>query len=135
MKALFFLLIVSTYFTFNAQNAIKFDYDAGGSMIERYLKVLNVNGARKSQVQDSILSFNVYPNPTKEQITIEGVLNNDTQEASIFLYNINGALIKQDTYHGAKKSFSLSGLTTGIYFLEVNYSKDKSSNYKIFITE
>ena len=129
--------MVITLFSVNAfcQNSVKFDYDAGGNMTQKKVQIVNLRLAKQSETQDSILNFKVYPNPTKDQITIDGSLKNDSKEAQVFIYNINGAVVKQDTYNGMKKMYSLSGFTSGIYFLEVKYSKKESSNYKIVITE
>lgn len=116
-----------------SQNAIKFDYDAGGNMTQRYIQVVSLRIAKP--INDSLLQFSVYPNPAKEQITIEGPLDNNTKEAQVLLYNINGAVVKQDTYNGTKKTYPLTGFKTGIYFLEVQYSKKQSSSYRIVISE
>ena len=56
------------------RNAIKYDYDAGGNMTQRYIQVINMRLAQKPQVQDSTLQFTIYPNPAKDQIIIEGAL-------------------------------------------------------------
>ena len=131
LSIIFFVLCVNMF----AQNAIKYDYDAGGNMTQRYIQVINMRLAQKPQVQDSTLQITIYPNPAKDQIIIEGALENNTKEANVFLYNINGALVKTNTYNGTKQAYSLTGLNTGVYFLEVRYSKEKSSNYKLIITE
>lgn len=116
-----------------SQNAIKFDYDASGNMTHRYIQVVALRLAKP--VKDSVLNFNIYPIPAKEQITIEGPLDNNIKEAQVLLYNINGGIVKQDTYNGTKKTYPLTGFTTGIYFLEIKYSKSQSSSYRIIITE
>ena len=135
MKQLFLIALMLTGINVYSQNAIKYDYDAGGNMTQRYIQVINMRLANKPQTKDSVLNFNIYPNPAKDQITIEGPLENNTKDAQVFVYNINGAVIKQDTYNGTKKTYSLSEITNGIYFLEIKYSKKQSSNYRIIITE
>lgn len=104
-------------------------------MTQKYIQVVNLRLAKKETVKDSVLNFNIYPNPTTDQITIEGSLGNNTKEAQVLVYNINGAVIKQDTYNGTKKTYSLSGMSNGIYFLEIKHPKKQSSNYRIVITE
>ena len=131
MKHLF--LYLSIVFSINgfAQNAVKFDYDKGGNMTQKQVRIMNM---RLNTSKDSVLKFNVYPNPAKDQFMIEGVLE-DGKEAKISLFNSNGALVKQDSYHGVKKTYTLNGLSNGIYFLEINYDKKQSAHYKIIITQ
>lgn len=126
---IFFALLSMSVFS---QNTIKFSHDAGGNMTQRYTRNMNLRIGKTDS--DSLLSFKVYPNPTKDYVTVEGNLS-DTKPASIFIYDVNGALLKQDTYDGVKKTFQLNGYTNGIYFLELKYADKKSTNYRLVITE
>lgn len=131
MKKIFFYFGILLSLNIVSQNAVKFDYDKGGNMTQKQVRIMNM---RLNTSKDSVLKFNVYPNPAKDQFTIEGALE-DNKEASIILYNSNGALVKQDSYYGVKKSYSLGGLSNGIYFLEINYDKKQGGHYKIIITQ
>ena len=61
----------------------------------------------------------IYPNPAKNKITIEGEL---PANAEIRLLSPEGKLIftKHVSSHQQKLDLNLSGLTTGIYFLQIN---------------
>ena len=131
MKKIVFYFSIVFSLNIISQNAVKFDYDKGGNMTQKQVRIMNM---RLNMSKDSVLKFNVYPNPAKDQFTIEGALE-DSKEAKISLINSNGALVKQDSYNGIKKSYSLNGLANGIYFLEINYDKNQSSHYKIIITQ
>jgi len=134
MKSLY--VYISLLFSVNlvSQNAIKFDYDAAGNMTQRYIQVISMRLSNKAE-KDTSYNFNVYPIPAREQITIEGAGKGESENAKVSLYNINGMLVKQDAYYGEKKTYSLSGFSTGIYFLEIKYSEKEKSTYRIIITE
>lgn len=134
MKNLYVYL--SLLFSVNvvSQNAIKFDYDAAGNMTQRYIQVISMRLSNKAE-KDTSYNFNVYPIPAHEQITIEGQGKGTSKEAKVSLFSINGTLVKQEVYYGVKKSYSLSGFSTGIYFLEIKYSEKEKSSYRIIITE
>lgn len=134
MKKIFIYLSMLFCVNLISQNAIKFDYDASGNMTQRYIQVISMRLANKAE-KDTSYNFNVYPNPAREQITIEGQGSGVSKEAQLSLYSINGTLVKQDVYYGVKKSYTLSGFSTGIYFLEIKYSEKEKSNYRIIITE
>ena len=137
MKQLFLSLLFLSGINLFSQSVIKFNYDAAGSMTQRYVQVLSLKLAYPTSIEkkDSILNFNIFPNPATDELTIEGPLSNNAKEAQLILYNINGAVVKRDMYYGTKKTIPLANLTTGIYFLQINYSKNQSSNYQIVITQ
>jgi proteasome assembly chaperone (PAC2) family protein len=99
------------------------------------MQIVSLRMSNPNKPQDSSLVFNVYPNPTQDYITIEGDLENGANQASVFIYDLKGAIVQKDIYYGTKKTYSLTGYTTGIYFLEIKYSTKQSSNYRILITQ
>ena len=115
--------------------SIKFSYSQSGHQEKRFVQVVNLRIGNTPKPKDSTLVFKVYPNPTSDNITIEGPLGNGTTEAKIELYDIKGSLVQQDVYNGIKKTYSLAGHRSGIYFLEIKYTNKQSSNYRIVITE
>jgi hypothetical protein len=135
MKQLLLIALMLIGINVYSQNAIKYDYDAAGNMTQKYIQVINMRVAKKEQLKDSLLDFKIYPNPTKDQITIEGALYKNSKEAKISIYNINGALVMSDTYSGFKKTIQLSNFNSGIYFLEIKYSRERANNYRIVITQ
>ncbi|WP_031428719.1 malectin domain-containing carbohydrate-binding protein [Flavimarina sp. Hel_I_48] len=71
-------------------------------------------------------SITVYPNPTKDNITLTGI--GDTERSlEIAVKNINGATLISKKYNAFDTSYTLetSSLQTGIYFVEI--VKDASS--------
>ncbi len=136
MKNLILYLILISCFNTKAQSTtIKFDYDEAGNQTQRYMQVVSLRIGNTTNTKDSTLIFNVYPNPTKDFITIEGAIEKDATEARIYLYDLKGALLYQDVYNGIKKTYSLANYKTGIYFLEIKYNTKQSSNYRILISQ
>lgn len=132
MKTIITVAALCLYTSLISQNSVKFNHDAGGNMTQRYTRSMNLRVG--STTSDSLLSFKVYPNPTKDYVTIEGTLHND-KTALISIYDINGALLKQDSYEGVQKTIRLTGYANGIYFLELKYADRQSANYKLVITD
>ncbi|WP_027395473.1 T9SS type A sorting domain-containing protein, partial [Aquimarina latercula] len=67
---------------------------------------------------DSVLT--VYPNPSKESITILGVEANDI----ITIYDITGKTIKKTKLTSGDELISISGMESGVYILSV-FGKSK----------
>lgn len=134
MKGFFFIFLLFVGTSVTGQNSIKFNYDTAGNLTQRYIQIVNLRLKNEPQTNDSSLSFKVYPNPAKDHFFIEGSLKNDQKEAKVLLLNINGAIIKEDTYYGIKKAFSLVDCSNGVYFLDIKYSKNESNVYRLLIT-
>ena len=91
--------------------------DSAGN--EQYSTVAEV-----SFVRDAI---NVYPNPAKDNITIEGLAGNE----SIQLYNQNGQLVKKQNATGHVTSLDVSNVTIGAYRLTITDNAGKMITKKI----
>jgi beta-glucanase (GH16 family) len=97
------------------QSTMEIDY------VRVYQKnVLNITN------QTSTPKFNLYPNPTNGSVFIESSL---TSSSVFILMDVNGKLIKQDSFVGNVK-VSLEELNAGIYFIKIN-TADNSVNYKV----
>jgi len=125
--------------SFNAQT-IAFTYNHG-NMTQRSILVTGFRLANPfSSSSDTIilskkeLAFNVYPNPTNDQITVEGKLPEQIKQANVYLYNISGQMMRSAIYTGGALSVPVADLKPDMYLLEVSYSKEKRSTYKIVIT-
>jgi hypothetical protein len=132
------LLVISISNT-KAQNVVSFSYDGAGNMVQRQVNVSFQAKVTPPILKDSIAPdqtpvFIVFPNPTKDFVNVSGALPDGSTEAKLFLMNISGQVLKTDSYNGEAKSVPVNDLKPGIYFLQVVYSKDHSSNYKIIIT-
>ncbi len=136
-------LVVGSNFSLKAQSVIAFSYDNAGNVIQRKLTVMPPSQRpgfqsplSHSEQKDSLnqIEFKVFPNPTNDLINIEGPLPEGVVDAKLYLINNGGQVMKSDIYNGTLKQVIVNDLKPGIYYLEVNYSKKHSSNYKIIIT-
>ena len=133
------IFLCLSLFAFPQEGTFSFNYDAGGNLIERKVMVLPqfrmaLNNTRSdSAKKEEPVPFKVFPNPTYEYLNIEGNLPDDFEKAELSLLTINGQKIQQDEYLGAKKSIFVGNLANGVYFLEVKYSKDGISRFKIIV--
>lgn len=135
--------VLSNCIVTNAQTNIGFTYDNSGNIIERKLLIQNnrpnapvINPKPHSEEKDSmnVLEFKIYPNPTNDFVIIDGSLPNDCKSAKLYLINNSGQILLKDNYDGSSKSINVQDLKPGVYYLEINYSKKKSSNYKVIIS-
>tara|TARA_Y100000782_G_scaffold114887_1_gene153080 strand:- start:3344 stop:4777 length:1434 start_codon:yes stop_codon:yes gene_type:complete len=66
-------------------------------------------------------NFKAYPNPAKEQITV----NIQRPNGQLYLTNLQGQRVKQQTIYRSTSTLDISNLPAGIYFLEYNTGNDK----------
>jgi len=69
--------------------------------------------------------FDIYPNPAKNQVTIE--LNTVSVNASILITDLSGRVLKTQSMHDRKESINISDLPKGSYLIRVS---DKDSNFR-----
>jgi|GEM_PF-5523369 len=77
----------------------------------------------------SLNSFNIYPNPTHNQLTV--ITSREYQSLSI--YNLQGQQIKFIKTKGQQYTINIEDLSAGFYFLKV--TTDKESNVTKFVKE
>lgn len=77
---------------------------------------------------DNAPAFSIYPNPAKDQLTIEA-----PQKSAMDIFNIRGQLIKTFNNKGLITTIDLSDLPGGVYFLKVK--TDNGLIIKRFIKE
>ena len=66
--------------------------------------------------------MNIYPNPTKDIITLQ--LDSPSQEGRFRIFDINGRELMSENIRGQKTEINLMKLDPGIYIIEVNLGTD-----------
>ncbi len=66
----------------------------------------------------------IYPNPAKENLTIELTESNISQRTTISFYNIQGQLCKQILSNQSKTEVDIKDLSTGLYVVKLNNEKE-----------
>ncbi|MAX69284.1 MAG: hypothetical protein CMP60_06335 [Flavobacteriales bacterium] len=74
-------------------------------------------------------STNIFPNPTKKNITIE---NSNFKINTVELYNIAGQLVKSENVNSMSTNLDVSDLKKGIYILEIK-SNETSIRRKLIV--
>ncbi|GGI56218.1 T9SS type A sorting domain-containing protein [Winogradskyella haliclonae] len=80
--------------------------------------VLTVTGEALSTSEDEFLSVNIYPNPTKGNLSI----TNNTI-TNVLVYDINGRLIMETQ----NRQFSIENFVKGVYFIKAENNQGQSS--------
>ena len=78
-----------------------------------------------SGLEENALQINVYPNPAKDRVVIEGI-----EAAEVNVYNALGQLVK--TVRGTNE-IDLSGLVDGVYLLRVTDAEGKKHLARVVV--
>ena len=76
-------------------------------------------GETMTEVEENntLTSFQLYPNPTQENVSISF---REATQHKIEIYNSIGVLVRWSTTANKKEVINLSGLSSGIYLIEIN---------------
>lgn len=86
--------------------------NTGGNLYNpKEVDLKNNNCSQTLRVEDNFTSFSIYPNPTKDFITISTASTNFISK----LFDSNGKLI----FNSSSPKISLIHLQSGIYFLRI----------------
>lgn len=79
----------------------------------------NTNSVQIEEIDNSKNSFNVYPNPASNDVTIEF---EKIEQQSIYIFNIIGNMIYSETINDKNIKINVSNWSKGIYLVK---TKDK----------
>ena len=82
-------------------------------------KIVSLNN-RKSSTEEKGKTLSVYPNPSKQEITVEGAKANDI----VIIYDLMGKIIKKTKLTTDDESLIISDMESGLYILSV-FGKNK----------
>ena len=100
--------------------------------------VANFNQSTSIDAKEKNITFNIYPNPTKELIHIEiGNAYNYSDEIEFVLYDYlgKGNKIENCTLNQNKITLNISDKISGIYYLRINIGGKEYKMKKIIVTE
>jgi hypothetical protein len=84
--------------------------------------MIPVNG-----VEENALQINVYPNPAKDRVVIEGI-----EAAEVNVYNALGQVVK--TVRGTNE-IDLSGLVEGVYLVRIRDGEGRSYVARVLVKQ
>ncbi len=76
----------------------------------------------------SSMEYKVYPNPAHEFVYVQG-----NGLKYVYIYNMNGRIVKQYALSTFKNKITLYGLESGIYLLNIRGEYNKTSTFKLII--
>ncbi len=109
---------------------VEFGYDEAGNRISRLI----VTKEAKTELPDSVLAINfgkeqnqnlenlvisVYPNPTSDILNIDWNDPDKEIDIEMYLFTINGELLKTIKLNTISKTIDMSGYSKGAYFLKI----------------
>lgn len=106
-------VFVVTAFTYSP------DYDITNWLGDADGWIFKVSGATGIEEYDACMLLDVYPNPSKGNITIEISKSNFNTDNQIFIYNSVGRMIKQISSFENIINLNLTIFSKGIYFVRV----------------
>ena len=82
--------------------------------------VASITGIKQNS--DNVNNVSVYPNPTTNNISVAYDLKNNTQQATLKIYNTLGTLVKTTTLENytTNKKIDVSSLDEGVYFYSIS---------------
>ncbi len=87
-------------------------------------------GISDNEISNQIM---IYPNPAKENLTIDFKNNVYIQNNIVYIYNLGGQLLLQQSIKQEKTNLNISNLTKGMYIIKI--SNDKKTNVSKFVKE
>lgn len=85
----------------------------GGTATVSYMLIV---AGEVTDLSSSEENSRIYPNPTTGIMTIQML---DTELEKLFVYNITGNLVKEQTVSGSETILDLTDVTNGIYFVKI----------------
>ena len=135
MKKSIILFALITNYVIYAQQTFKFQYDAAGNQVERYIsysgRYANIQTETTTTLQEYD-EFKYYPNPVKEELYLEWTNAEDKSVLEIQLFDLQGKIMYQKKTNDLKTtSIPFQSLAKGVYFLRIQYSNQTQKSIKI----
>lgn len=105
--------------------------DAGDGILDSGLFIESCETCNYNIGIDETLNeeIKLYPNPANEVLNIE---KGDNESAVVYIYDMNGSTVLQESIDGAKSSINITNLTDGIYMVTVQ-SGDRLFRSKLIV--
>ena len=134
MKRVVLLVFLLSTLGMKAQDKISFAYDAAGNRVSRVL-VLDSSKARSASASQASSSFSdmvgnyavqILPNSSTGHVVVEMIGKGDAV-AVLSVYNVSGMQVYHCDMKGERMDVDLSTNPSGIYILNIEIEKEKSS--------
>jgi hypothetical protein len=98
-----------------------------------YVDNLSFSGNVESISESSVNNMQVYPNPAKNQITIE-CSNEIDQNGTITIVNLIGKTVHSEPFISNKQTLNIENLNNGIYFVTIK-TKEGTTTQKVVVNK
>ena len=143
MKQFIYFSIVSLFLFLaslggNAQTTHSFTYDASGNRLSRIIPLKSAHITKQDTLANKLSTFEdlignrpvkIYPNPTKGLLKVEIPFTAEVT-ATIKIFNLQGALVKDQEVTDTFTELDLNDQPTGMYILRISIG-ELSSEWKI----
>lgn len=120
--------------SYNGNYFATFGEDASG---ELYIAgkgsgtIYRIHGSVTASIEDVVTSIKMFPNPTKDFISLES--SSSALIAEVILYDISGKEILRKSLDVTTAQVDVSNISNGLYIMAVKNSEGKTSKHKIRI--
>jgi len=108
---------------------VSFTYDNAGNRISRSVINVKINPKDNSEEPKSGSNepdIQVYPNPIRDELTIEIWEGNDEENYRFLMFDMSGKMVKESKQQGnGKYPVDMSAFINGTYILVINYEEGK----------
>lgn len=101
-------------------DSIVFSYDANGNRISRSLTFKRITNPDQDPTSVAEASYELFPNPTFDAFTIIQKTPSEEGSSRATLLNVTGVIIDKKELKGQRANFDLSGMSNGVYILEID---------------
>ena len=108
--------------TFKNGNMIVSDTDCGDRYFSQFFTTGIEIGEEAFLSENSAQSIMIYPNPVTDQMTISRA---STLSTTARIYSVFGELVKELPISSTQNTVSISNLSTGVYFLNLDQQQIK----------
>ncbi|MFK8010281.1 MAG: T9SS type A sorting domain-containing protein [Saprospiraceae bacterium] len=104
------------------------------SLSEFTIDVVELRGLNSTNINETspLSEINVFPNPAKDLLTFESVLESD-KNTSIQIFNMQGKLMSQFNFLGNQQRVDVSNWSNGMYFYQISNEREKLKSGKVSI--
>lgn len=125
MNRTLLLILLLMSISANAQQKLSYAYDSAGNRVSRTI-VMTARNENVDMEEDMFFEehiadkqLKIYPNPVKEQLTIEITGHDSTEKAEYILLNMSGAVLKRDRISSEITTVDMNRFVTGTYVLNI----------------
>ncbi len=113
-----------------ASNGFQNTYGGGG--FDAFLAKINTTTTATSEIDNQLPTLKIYPNPTRETITVSIGNSENTNLQRIRICDVLGKIISEKSLNANEQTFDISNWATGTYFLTTETTDGRRGTQSFF---